>query len=431
MHLRPLLGCLVAFVSLPSAAAAEFSLQDAYAAAEERNLELQLAQARSEEAGALRLEALSIQLARVSTQWSAIFNERTIEVPPELLVGVDTSTVTVPPLQTQQAYDGSITLVQPLLQAATVPAVQAAQQAWRAALAEEQRARQEVRAATAQAYWGLLAARAGHGVAQANVELAERQRALAQRRTDAGLEGRRAMLQAELGVSRATRDQLSAAESVVQAEEAWRAVLSIEPAAVLSAPPAPDVPATLEAALAQVEADRPDLRAASHRVEASRKERTAGDLGWAPTLDLALQARFNFAPTVFNPLPAQGAVGFQLNWAIFDGGRRIARSQQARARTRALAAAVDATARDARREVRSAWHRLQRARAAVTAVQAEVALAEEDLELAQRALDAGSGTLLEVQTARLSLAAARLAEIQEGTSADLAAIDLLLATGAL
>lgn len=413
------------------AARAEYSLAEAWAAAEAGNVELQQAAVQTEAAAAHRLEALSMQLTRVSTQWTAAFNQHEIQVPEELLVGVDAGSLGVLPLQTREAYGGSITVTQPLLRAAVVPAVQAATGAWRAAQAEERRARQQARAAAAQAYLGLLAAQAGQDVAERNVELAEAQRVLAQRRTDAGLEGRRAILQGELGVSRASRELLAASATLVDAEAAWRTVLGVPPRDDLVPPRVPTVPTTLEEAMAAAEAGRPDLEAADRRWRAARQQRSAGDMGWVPTIDLALRARFNFSPTLLDPLPAQAGVGFQLNWAIFDGGIRIARSQQQRAQARLARLEVAARSRDARQEVRTSWQALQRARVAFVAVEAEVTLAEEDLDLARRALDAGSGTLFEVQGARLSLAAARLARIRERTARDLAAIALLLAMGTL
>ncbi len=418
--------------ALASPARAEgYRLEEAWAAAEATNLEVQAARARTEEAAALRLEALSIQLPRVSTRWTAALNDQEVVLPDELLAGLGVAADSVPPLQARQTLDGSITLTQPLLRPAVIPAVQAASRAWRAAQADEARVRQQVRAAVAKAWWGLLSARAAQDVAESNLALAEAQQVLARRRTEAGLEGRRADLQAELGVSRANRQVLSAAEAVAGAESAWRSVLGEDPRSDLTAPEPPAVPDSLEEALAAAAARRPDLRAAEERWQAARRQRTLGDLGWLPTLDLAVQARFNLAPTVFNPLPAQAGVGVQLNWEFFDGGLRIARSQQARARARLGGLDRDVRARDARQEVRAAWQRLVRARAAVDAVEAEVELAEEDLELAQRGLDAGSATLLDVQGARLSTASARLARIQERATRDLAAIELLLAMGTL
>ncbi len=425
----PLVALLLA-LALPKPAAAQGSLEAAWASAEAESLELRQAQARTREAGTLRLEAASMQLARVSTQWTAAFNDREIAVPEELLVGIDPS-LTVPPLQTREALGGSLTVTQPLLRAALVPAVQAASRAWRAAQADEAQVRQGLRAAVARAYWGLVAARAGEEVAQTNLELAEAQAALADRRIAAGLEGRRAGLQGRLGVSRASRELLAATDAVAEAEAAWSTLFGEEPPTDLQAPPTPQVPTSLEEALATALARRPDLLAADQRWQALRKQRAAEDLAWAPTLDLAFQARFNLNPTLFNPAPAQAGVGLQLNWDLFDGGLRIARSQQRKAQAGAARLERDLRGRDARQDVRLAWHRLQRAGIAVEAVEAEVALAEEDLELASRGLEAGAGTLFEVQGARLSTAAARLARIRERTARDLAAIDLLEAMGSL
>ena len=72
---------------------------------------------------------------------------------------------------------------------------------------------------------------------------------------------------------------------------------------------------------------------------------------------------------------------------------------------------------------------MSRAEANHDAVGAEVALATEDLELAQRALDAGSATERELRAAQLAQATSQLEDLRARMARDLALIELLLATG--
>ena len=92
---------------------------------------------------------------------------------------------------------------------------------------------------------------------------------------------------------------------------------------------------------------------------------------------------------------------------------------------------VEQRALDAEREVRTTWERLDRARTAYEAVESEVALAEESLRLTQAAFEVGQATWLDVEQARLSLTSAQTGRLTERMDRDLAAIDLLVAIGAL
>ncbi|MCB9664091.1 MAG: TolC family protein [Alphaproteobacteria bacterium] len=428
------------------------TLQEAWDAAERGSVEVRLAREQVVQTGTLRFQALSVQLPQVLTQWTWVRNEVEIPIPDELLQpqyvfvtqsgqfvplpddfvppsDVDVDRSALPQLQPLETFGGSVTLLQPLLRAQAVPGWQAATGAWRAAQREESRVRQAVRAATARVFFGLHTARAAVEVAQANVEVSRRQLDLARRQVDAGLVARRAVLQAELAVSRAERDRNGAAEQVVVAEQGWRRVVGSDPPADLDLPAPFELPdeALPEDALAR----RDDLEAAELRVTAARKERTARDLEWAPTVDFFFQENLNLTPSALSPRVDQWRLGLRLDWTIFDGGLRIARSRELRSRVRAAELLVEQRQRMVREEVAVGVERVQRAERTLEAVEREVDLATESLELAERAFEAGSATFLDVESARLALSSALLARISERAERELAAVDLLLAMGVL
>jgi outer membrane protein TolC len=93
--------------------------------------------------------------------------------------------------------------------------------------------------------------------------------------------------------------------------------------------------------------------------------------------------------------------------------------------------AADKVRRQIDEDVRVAWEVYGRAEAAVRAVEGEVALAADSLDLARRGFEAGTATFLEVEQAELALRGAELNRLTERTALALAAVDLLLATGEL
>ena len=85
----------------------------------------------------------------------------------------------------------------------------------------------------------------------------------------------------------------------------------------------------------------------------------------------------------------------------------------------------------AERDVRVAYEAFRRASSAFVSVANELSLAEENLELAERTYAAGSATWLELEQAKLQLQSTELVSLQERMNRDLAAVDLLVATGRL
>lgn len=429
--------------ALWSAPAGAVTLEQAWTAAEDANVELRLAREQTRQAATLRWQALSVQMPKVVTQWNAVFYADDIAIPDSFYtslrdqIGVPDGFIEPDPdaepilLQQAQSWNGNVSLVQPILRAGAVPGWQAATRVWKAASEDEARARQQVRAAVAQAFYGLATARAAIDVGAASVAVAERQLQLARQQVDAGLADRRASLQAELALSRAKRDLLGAREQLVAAQQAFVRTTGLDPEGALELPEAFDVPDDLDAALEQALGTRADVVAATWREDAARRERVARDLGWVPEVDFVFSGLFDRAGTLFNPVGAQWRAGFQLNWTVFDGGLRMARSREQRSRAAAAHLVVEQRRQQVTEDVRVAWERLGRARQAWDAVQAEQALADENLTLAERGFEAGSTTFLDVETARVSRDATALAEVTERMNRDLAAVQLLLALGRL
>ncbi len=332
-------------------------------------------------------------------------------------------------VQEQFFWQGDITLRQTLFSGAAFPALQSAQRLTAAARADVRDATLRSKANVARAYYGLLAAQQGVRVSEKALDLATAQLELAQRRRDAGITDRRALVSAQLGVSQAQRDLESAREGLVDAETSFELLTGLRDQS-LEMPPPFVVPAELDSAVSTALAQRPDLQAAELRVRALRAEKVAQSMRWMPRIDGI--GSIDFTQNVgFNDRNTTWRIALTASWDIWDGGFRIADRRNAASRMRAAQYAQQLQERQAEREVKVAFESHRRALAAVVAVEDEQSLADENLLLTERSFEAGSATWLELEQARLQVEATALSLLQERTARDLAAIDLLVRTGAL
>ena len=177
--------------------------------------------------------------------------------------------------------------------------------------------------------------------------------------------------------------------------------------ATLPAPAALQV----DAVPARVLAQRPDVAAAEGEVAAASADIGAAEAQRFPRLSLAgsvtpTRVSINGGPTL---ALTTWAIGPSLSLPLFDGGRRVADVEAARARYAAAESKYRATVRGAVREVEDALVRL----ASVQAREADVRAAARDygvaLEAATVRQRAGLGSLIEQEDARRTALAAEAA----------------------
>lgn len=449
------------------------TLDEAYAAAESHNVDLALIREQTAQAQTFRWQALSAVMPRLSFNATYNINQNEFRLDfadefGDLFSSPDLDPAALAPLvthpdspftprflqeafapaleslfapqdlpagdpiiiQPKQAWSGNLTLFQPILNGQAIPFWIGANRQADAAKEDERRIRQQVRGAVAQSYYGLATARESVRVSEAAVDMAQHQLALAERRVASGAAERRVQLQARLGLSQAERDLMGAMEQLGAAEESFHRITGLPRDADVQMPEGSiAVPESLAVAQATASLERPDVQAAMLRQDAARLERVGRDLEWMPTIDFTFTQIYQQVPG-FIPQRFQWQIGFNFGWQIFDGGLRIARSRELASRTRQAALQVKQRRQNAEEQVRVAWERLHRAERALTAVMDEVALAEENLQLTEFSLDAGSATWLDVENARLNLDAARLNVARERMSREVSAVELLVAMGA-
>ena len=214
-----------------------------------------------------------------------------------------------------------------------------------------------------------------------------------------------------------------------EGEDMWRLVN--HPVDALVEPKAETATlASVDDALHDAWAKRPDLRAAEAQARLARAQSTVSRLSWVPTLD----GRFTEAwseNTGFSGEPWNGQIGLAARWTLWDGGYRLIDHAQ----THSNATLADSAARQAREQVevdvRQAWAESDRAHAAWVAAERERTLAEENLRLADVSFQAGASTFLDLEDARVSLESARVRELQERMNVHLGALGLQHAIGTL
>jgi len=425
---------LLMLLPVPSEA---LTLDEAVKAAESENLELQLARERAFEQSTVVGSAWAALSPRASIDAGYVINNQ------EILLDFDLTdslgpllppTFEPPPseptvVQMKSFWQGNFNASWRLFNGQAAPAMAGAYKMRDAARADLRRMEQQVRAGTTASFYGLLTAQQRLAVAEQGLVLAEAQRTLAERQVEAGLTDRRARVQADLAISQAKRDIDAAREGLVSAEEGFRLTTGLEPANLVMPEPV-SVPTDVESAIVDARTYRPDLEANELRTQAAIHERTGRYMDFLPVVD----SNFTYSYTEntgFNDQNWTWRLVFQATWTLWDGGFSSVERQAAASRVRQGRLQEALAGQQAERDVRVSFEAYRRASSAYASVDNELALARENLELAERTYAAGSSTWLELERAKLQLQSTELVALQERMNRDLAAVDLLVATGRL
>ncbi len=453
--------------------AAPVTLDEAVASAMENSLQAKLAREVTVETETLRGQALSLLSPRLSAQANFTINQYEIALDPSsfgdpaaqleaqaaLYDGIgqsfgalsdpaagllqqgweaaaqeirDTSIDAGDPIviQNKTAWSGNLTLYQPIFTASAIPTYFGALDTIAAARLDERRALQQLRASAIGAYYALATSRQAVELAKQAEESAAAHLDLASRQVEAGLQPPRVRVQARLSVAQAARDRAKAEEQLNSAEISFQHATGLPGTSEVELPGPVDVPADLGEAVIASTTVRPDILAADRRIQLAGKYLSAKRLEWLPTVS----GRFTYSYTQnqgFQDDPYLWMLVFSADWQLWDGGLRIAQSRQNASRVRQAEVAAQLARETADLEVRKAWDAYHSAEQALAATSEEVALAEENLKMAEAALEAGTATWLEVEDARMGMLRARLNALSERVTRDLAAVAVNVAMGTL
>ena len=425
--------------ALAVAPAHALTLDEALRAAEDNSIEIALAEEATIQAESYRGQGWSLLGPKLQATGSYTINDKEIAIDfmeefsaniPDEFSSFFEDTESEPIVVQEKEYaQWNVSVVQPLASFSALPTLRGAYALTDAARADEAWQRSRLRAGVTAGYYGVLAARMGVDVATEAVELAEGQLELAKRQVTAGLQPRRMEIQAELGLAQAQRELASARESAVRAEESFARMTGLEPGQPMELPPEPTAGvASLDDALAIARSDRPDLAAADARVRIAEFTARAN---WGSLLPKA-DGRFTYAyngNTGFSDDPTLWMVVAEARWTFWDGGYAIAKNKELASQRRSAELAARLVREQLEETLRTAWQTAAAAQASLDAVEREQELAEQNLELAQRAFEAGSATLLEVTAATLSKHSAELSGIVSRMNRDLALVELQVQMG--
>jgi outer membrane protein, multidrug efflux system len=408
----------------PSAAGAPpvLTLRQALAEARTRNLDVQQAEARLQQAMQISWKAWSGYLPQVSAGATYLHN------PIDVLLPVSPTEVVTIQRQNQLAAQAQVN--QAIIAPALWPAIANAYTAERVATLTTDNARREVFFGVAQVYYGSAALKQAVSVTERQLALTRERERDARVRFQAGTTPKVALLRAEIDRAQAEQDLKRAQNSFETSKISLATLLDHSGEFDVEIPPSPRAP---EGGLPDLEAaalrDRPDVLAAEASFELAQGQKSAIYYQYAPSLGGF--ARYQWANLGgITGQQASWILGLSLTWNLFDGGLREANLREASARVVEADAALRGSDARALEEVRTSRLDLESALANKAKATERVTLARENQQITALSYKAGAATYLETTDAVESLRQAELGLVTEALNADLAAVRLLKAVGA-
>lgn len=297
--------------------------------------------------------------------------------------------------------------------------------------AEERAARNQTTALVVRAYAAAQRAEQMVATAESNIALAERVLRLARSQKDAGMATGLDVTRAEVGLAQEKARQIHAIEERDRSRlELLRLLnmgldLTIELADPLVFKPA-EVPDATQA-VARARQERPELKSQIARERAGQLNSSAARSSRLPSIQ-AFGDYGTIGTSAGTGLPTR-AVGLRVNIPVWDGGRRDAQ----RAEAGSLLRQEEIRGREVRQqiefEVRTSIDQLRTAEAQVRAAMETAALAEREVEQAERRFREGVATSVEIADAQARLGRAREAKVTAVYQHRAARAELSLATG--
>ncbi|MDR5682424.1 MAG: TolC family protein [Armatimonadota bacterium] len=386
-------AALLAALGAPATAqeAATYTLAQAVAAAVERNPQVRAAEqsVRAAEARAQALRAALLPSVSLSATGGVSGGTGVVNTSGQVGAGVS-----------YLVYDGG-------LREAQIRQAEAQAQAARENLAA---VRSDVALAAVQAFIGVVAA-------ERFITVREQAVAQARGQVDAAQAGFRAGTLPQSDVLRALSQLASAEVELIEARAladtrrvALRAVLALGAAAPIAVVP-PEPPPALE--VSQQEAlqragGRPEVRRSEADVRAAEASLAAAMI--AGGITVTLDGRYVLVAT--GGSSGTWSVGAAISLPVYDGGRKQAQVEEARAALEAARARLEQIRLQVQQEAVQAHLALLSAVAREQASQRALAAAREAHRVAEGRYRAGVGTILEVATARTELTAAEVSALQ-------------------
>jgi len=189
------------------------------------------------------------------------------------------------------------------------------------------------------------------------------------------------------------------------------------------------LPDSYEAAVAEAMARRPELASARSAAERADFAKRAEKAAFLPRVDLVGRGWWDDPDLKYEAGHVNWTIGATLSWEIFRGGATSARVQRAKAAVGEMRALDRKAALDVELDVRSAFLRLEEARARLDVAERSVDQAEESLDLTRKLYEGGAATITRYLEAELALTSARMRATQGRFDVKKASADLGRAMG--
>ncbi len=264
-----------------------------------------------------------------------------------------------------------------------------------------------------------------------NVQVLKRQLEAAEDRFRVGEITRTDVAQSEARLSLSQSDLTNAEATLAESRARYGAVIGNPPGSLDPDPFLPDLPSSLEEAIALALESNPDLLAAIEAEKAARFEVAQGKGGLLPTI--ALQASGNYNETI-NRLSEDGSTMTfisTLSVPIYQGGRQFSIIRQLKHLASQARIRVAEIRRGVIQDTTNAWENLVAARARIVSDQQQVRANEIAFEGVQQESQVGSRTTLDVLNAEQELLNSRVSLVRSERDEYVGAYSLLSALGLL
>ncbi len=294
----------------------------------------------------------------------------------------------------------------------TLDSIRSAIASVEASTADLETTRQTVILNTRQAYYSVLASQRLLQVADETVQQNQKHLEEAQARFDVGLAPRFDVTQAQVQLSNAQLNQVTARNNVALARETLRTAMGVTGPFLFT------LVDTLErgtltlndaSLLTQAYTNRPELRSIQAQQRATAEQVSALQKQYLPSV--AGNAQYNWTGRQY-PLQQGWLWGVTLTFPLFDDFLTVGQVGEAQANLRGLQAQEDNLRQQIALEVRQSLLNLRQAEESIRVSEQTVVQAQENLAIAEGRYAAGVGNIIELTDAQVSLTSAQANNIQ-------------------